>query len=112
MKLPADTIIAPEKVTLYLLVPQARGDRCRFLERAGYSLENASQLLHDLRTQLLPQEARPTKSNRFGQYYETRGSLTGPNGITLNVRPIWMSEHLSGITKFVTLLPEKRSSEK
>jgi hypothetical protein len=108
MKLPADTIIASEKVTLYLLVPQARGDKSRFLERAGYSLENADQLVRDLRTQLLPLEATPGKSNNFGQYYETRGSLTGPNGVTLTVSAIWMTEHLSGVTKFVTLLPDKR----
>jgi hypothetical protein len=68
----------------------------------------ADQLLRDLRTQLLPLEATPGKSNNFGQYYETRGSLTGPNGVTLTVSAIWMTEHLSGVTKFVTLLPDKR----
>jgi hypothetical protein len=62
----------------------------------------------DLREQLLPLDAAPGRSNRFGQYYETRGNLTGPNGISLFVRAIWMTEHLSGVTKFVTLLPEKR----
>ncbi|MBI4659020.1 MAG: hypothetical protein HY735_09265 [Verrucomicrobia bacterium] len=85
MKLPANTIIAHEKVALYLLVPQVRGDKSRFLERAGYSLENADQLLRDVRTQLLPLEATPGKSNNFGRYYETRGSLTGPNGVTLTM---------------------------
>ena len=108
MKLPANTIIVREKVTCYLLVPQARGDKLGFLELAGYTLENADQLLRDLRSQLLPLEAALTKSNKFGQYYEIRGSLTGPNGETLAVRAIWMSEHLSGVTKFVTLLPDKR----
>jgi hypothetical protein len=39
MKLPADTIIAPDKVTRYLLVPQARRDKSRFLKRAGYTME-------------------------------------------------------------------------
>ncbi len=107
MKLPANTIIVREKVTRYLLVPQARGDKSGFLERAGYALEDADQLLRDLRLQL-PQDAVPTKSNKFGQYYEIRGSLTGPNGVTLAVRTVWMTEHLSGVTKFVTLLPDKR----
>ncbi len=107
MKLPANTIIVREKVTRYLLVPQARGDKSGFLERAGYTREDADQLLRDLRLQL-PLDAVPTKSNKFGQYYEIRGSLTGPNGVTLAVRTVWMSEHLSGVTKFVTLLPDKR----
>jgi hypothetical protein len=110
MKLPADTIIAREKVTHYLLVPQARGDKSGLLGRAGYTLENADQLLHDLRAQLLPQEATPGKANNFGQYYETTGNLTGPNGVTLAVRAVWMTEHLSGVTKFVTLLPDKRKT--
>ncbi|MCL4785675.1 MAG: hypothetical protein KJ070_02615 [Verrucomicrobia bacterium] len=111
MKLPADTIIAPEKVTHYLLVPQARGDKSGFLERAGYTVANADQLLRDLRVQLLPLGAIPGKSNQFGQHYECRGNLTGPNGVTLAVRAIWMTEHLSGATKFVTLLPDKRKAQ-
>ena len=49
------------------------------------------------------------ESKRFGQYYESRGTLTGPNGSMLLVRAIWMTEHLSGVTKFVTLIPDKRS---
>ena len=110
MKLPATTIIPREKVTGYLLVPQARGDKSGFLELAGYMPENAEQLLRDLCGQLLL-DAAPTKSNKFGQYYEIRGSLTGPNGITLAVRTIWMTEDLSGVTKFVTLLPDKRRTQ-
>ena len=108
MKLPPNTVIPIEKAADYLLVPQARGDKSGFLERAGYTRENAGQLLNDLRSQLLPLEAAPGKSNKFGQFYETRGRLTGPNGIALAVRVIWMAEHLSGVTKFVTLLPDKR----
>lgn len=91
--------------------PPGRGDKSAFLERAGYRLEHAEQLLRDLRAQLLPLEAVPGKSNQFGQYYEIRGRLTGPNGVALAVRAIWMTEHLSRVTKFVTLLPDKRSTE-
>jgi hypothetical protein len=57
MKLPADAIIAPDKLTRYLLVRQIRGDKSAFLARAGYTIENADQLLDDLRTQLLPLDA-------------------------------------------------------
>jgi hypothetical protein len=42
--------------------------------------------------------------------YETCGQLTGPNGESLAVRAIWMTERLSGLTKFVTLLPDKRKA--
>lgn len=95
-------------MTHYLLVSQVRGDKSEFLRRAGYSGGNADQLLNNLRTQLLPLESTPGKSSNFGQYYETRGSLTRPNGVTLTVSAIWMTEHLAGVTKVVALLPDKR----
>jgi hypothetical protein len=98
VKLPADTIFATDKFTRYLLVPQARGD----------TLGNVDQLLDDLRTQILSLDAVPLESGKFGQYYEIRGTLSGPNGVTRAVRTIWITEHLSGVTKFVTLIPDKR----
>ena len=109
MRLPANSVIAPEKATRYLLVPQARGDKSEFLALAGYTLQNAGQLLRDLRMQILPLEAVPAQSNSFGQYYEIRGWLAGPNGRRLCLRTIWITEHLSGLTRFVTLIPEKRA---
>lgn len=107
MKLPTDTVIATDKLTHYLLVPQARGDKSAFLAGAGYTRNNADQLLRDLRGQILPLDAIVLESNKFGRYCEIRGRLTGPNGVALAVRTIWMTEHLSGITKFVTLTPDR-----
>lgn len=68
MRLPLDTAIAEEKLTRYLLLPQARGDKSAFLAQAGYRQETASHLLRDLRTQLLPLEAQRLEPNAFGQY--------------------------------------------
>ena len=110
MRLPADTTIAEDKLTRYLLLPQARGDKSAFLAKAGYTLENADHLLRDLRTQILPLDAMALESNKFGKLYEIRGTLAGPNGVTLAVRTIWMTEHLSGVTRFVTLIPDKRGT--
>ena len=111
MRLPPDATIAEEKLTRYLLLPQARGDKLAFLAQAGYGQGNAGHLLRDLRAQLLPLEAQRLESNTFGQYYEIRGMLSGPNGMALAVRTIWMTENLSGVTKFVTLIPDKRRIE-
>lgn len=108
MNLPPDAVIAKDKLTRYLLLPHAHGDKSAFLRAAGYTLEGADQLLRDLRTQILPLEAERLEFNKFGQYYQVRGTLTGPNGVALPVRTIWMTEHLSGATKFVTLIPDKR----
>jgi hypothetical protein len=108
MRLPADTTIAEDKLTRYLLLPQAHGDKSAFLERARYRLENAAQLRQDLRTQILPCEAIELESNKFGRYHEIRATLSGPNGVELAVSTIWMTENLSGVTKFITLIPEKQ----
>ena len=71
MKLPADTIIAKDKLTRYLLLPQARGDKSGFLAQAGYTVVNADQLQQDLRSQIFPLDVVALESNRFGQQYES-----------------------------------------
>ncbi|MDD5199837.1 MAG: hypothetical protein PHC88_08540 [Terrimicrobiaceae bacterium] len=111
MKLPADAIIARRKLTHYLLVPLAQGDKSRFLAKAGYDLNQADQLLEDLRGQVLPGDAEELHRTEYGQYHQIRSLLTGPNGRTLRIRTIWMTEHLSQRTKFVTLIPEKTLPE-
>ena len=80
MRLPADTVIAEVKLTRYLLLSQARGDKSAFLAKAGYTLGNAGQLQRDLRTQILPLDAMALESNKFGKFYEIRDTLVGPNG--------------------------------
>jgi hypothetical protein len=110
MHLPPDTLISAEKISRYLLVPLPRGDNSAFLSRAGYTLENASGLLDDLRAQILPLDAVAAGENKFGRYFEVCGLLRGPNGVALRVRTIWMTEHLSGSTKFVTLIPDKQKT--
>ena len=107
MQLPSDSTIARSKVTHYLLIWQARGDKSRFLALAGYDVFRPDQLIHDIRVQVLPCAAVPLESTEHGQYYEISCPLTGPNGRTLDIRAIWMTEHLSGQTKFITLIPER-----
>jgi hypothetical protein len=110
MKLPSESLISMEKITGYLLVPLARGDKSAFLARGGYTLANARQLHDDLRSQILPLDSVPAGENQFGRYYELRGLLRGPGGVGIRVRTIWMTEHLSGRTKFVTLIPDKQKT--
>lgn len=108
MQLPPDSHIAPSKITDYLLVWQPRGDKSRFLALAGYDATRSDQLARDIRMQVLPCDAVPAETTEHGQYYEISCPLTGPNGRTLDIRTIWMTEHLSGMTKFITLIPARR----
>jgi hypothetical protein len=106
VKLPEDSHIAPEKLTRYLLVPQTRGDKSAYLALAGYTLDNFTTLLTDLRAQILNQDAAALETTSYGQLYEIRAPLVGPSGRTLRVRTVWMTEYLSGATKFITLIPD------
>ncbi len=110
MILLSTALIAPEKLKNYLLVAKKRNDKSKWLAEAGYTLENWQLLENDLRTQILCLDAVPTDETKYGQLYETRGTLTGPNGKKLLVCAIWMIEYGSRTTKFITLFPDKRRS--
>ena len=97
--------IAEEKLTQYLLIPLVKDDKSQFLAQSGYGLENWQQLEQDLREQILSLEATPTKLTRHGQKYVIVGDLTGPNGVTIAVKTIWIVAPDG--TRFVTLFPHK-----
>ena len=108
MKLPADALIAPEKISGYLLRWRPEDDKSAFLARAGYTAEHAEQLRRDIRSQLLPLDAEFLEPTEYGPKYLIRGSLHGPNGVALHVVTIWMTEEASQQTKFITLYPAHR----
>ena len=111
MKLPLDAVIAPTKLTKYLLIWRDADDKSKFLGQAGYGQENWQQLAADLRNQILPLEAMPSdEPNRFGDVYEIRGILRGANGVNLAVVTIWMIEYETQQTKFITLYPDKEAN--
>ena len=84
-------------------------DKSGFLAQAGYTLDNTGQLEIDLRNQVLTQEAEFMEPTEYGDKYSIRGGLTGPNGRTLKVITIWMTEDATGQTKFITLYPTKET---
>ena len=108
MKLPADALIAPDKLNGYLLIKRLVGDKSDFLKQAGYTQDTWQRLEQDIRQQVLPREAHLIEKAVYGDYYEIRAPLAGPNGTVLNVRTIWMQESTTGITKFITLYPDTR----
>lgn len=107
MKLPSDSLIAREKLSAYLLRPRDDHDKAGFLALAGYSTAAPGRLEADLRMQILPLEASPAGSTVYGDKFVIRGSLRGPNGRTLRILSVWMLEKASGLTKFITLYPDR-----
>jgi hypothetical protein len=65
------------------------------------------QLEQDIRQQVLIKEAVSVKQTTYGEYFEIGASLNGPNGVALQVKTIWMAEFKTGITKFITLYPDR-----
>ena len=107
MYLPSDAIIAVSKLTDYLLVHKNRNDKSAWLSQAGYTLTNWKDLENDLRAQVLVLDAVLSENTTYGQTYEIRAEMIGPNGRSLRVRTVWMQEHETGTTKFITMFPDK-----
>lgn len=108
MKLPEKTHIDHEKLIKYLLVLRKRNDKSQWLAEAGYTLKNWKVLESDIREQVLSIDAAPTEKTEYGQIYEIRGKMVGPNGKSLAVCTIWMTERATEETKFITMYPDKR----
>jgi len=105
MRLPANAAIARENVTNYLLVRRDRNDKSTFLKLGGFGNHNPDVLIAAISGLLRQNDATQIDENKFGRYYEVIGVLRGQLGVGLRVRSIWMTEHLSGVTKFITLIP-------
>ena len=91
MKLPSDATIEPRKITEYLLQRRQEDDKSVFLAQAGYTLENPTSLLADLRGQILALEAEVIGPFEYGTKFRIRGVLQGPNGRALRIVSIWAS---------------------
>jgi hypothetical protein len=109
MILPANALIARAKMINYLLAWRRENDKSEYLAQAGYTAQDPDRLADDIRRQLLPLEAQFEETNEYGDKFRIRGTLTGPNGRALHVVSIWMTEITTGMTKFITLYPEREN---
>lgn len=107
MKLDSNAVISSAKISGYLLAWRPNGDKSGFLSLAGYDESRGKLLETDIRRQLLPLDAEFQERTDYGDKYLVRGALTGPNGRTLGVISVWMIEAATGLTKFLTLYPDK-----
>lgn len=110
MRLPENTLIMPDKLTRYLLIVKKRNDKSQWLAKAGYTIENWQILREDLKKQILSMNAIPIEKTEYGQLYEINGKIIGPNGVKLSVCSVWMIESETGISKFITMYPNKKES--
>ena len=111
MKLLPDSVISDRKLTEYLLSPRVEDDKSGFLAIAGYTPSHWHELEVDLRNLIGEKEADLTRSTVYGDMYEVKGSLIGPNGKTLQVITVWIRLKVNGETRFVTLVPDKEAAK-
>lgn len=104
MKLPADSVIDPRKITHYLLIRRDVDDKSGFLRLAGYEPRHTVRLMEDIRS-LLHADAEWVEVSEYAEKFAIHGILTGPNGRQLRVRSIWARLHHTREVRFITLYP-------
>ena len=107
LKIPEDSIIPEAKLTRYLLIERSRNDKSKFLAQAGFTQENSDELLAALRQLNRSDNATADRTDQYGIYYQVKGTLVGPNGISLNVITVWLERQIDQQFQFVTLIPDK-----
>lgn len=108
IQIPSDAIIPVEKLTKYLLVPRQWDDKSRFLQRAGFNLENWMELRDAIRQLTDIKKAIKDAENEYGIFYLVEGPLVGPLA-AIPVTLVWMQRSIDKKYYFVTLKPCKRS---
>jgi hypothetical protein len=106
VKIPTDAVIPEQKLTQYLLVPQLRNDKSKFLAQGGFDRANPGDLELAIRELIAENEAVEDRTDRFGTFYEVTGRLRGVNGIDLGVVTIWLHQSTDSSFRFITLIPD------
>lgn len=106
MKIPAEAIIAREKLTHYLLTTRPKNDKSSFLAQAGFTQQNPQALEQAIRQLITANEVILEREDEYGVFYQVKGNLYGPGG-TLTVVTIWIEQKIDGVFRFVTLKPAR-----
>ena len=106
MKIPAEAIIAREKLTHYLLATRPKNDKSSFLAQAGFTQQNPQALEQAIRQLIATNEVILEREDEYGVFYQVKGNLYGPGG-PLTVVTIWIEQKIDGVFRFVTLKPAR-----
>jgi hypothetical protein len=100
-------IIAPEKLTAYLLnVSHKRGAaKARLLLGVGYRSDAPHRLASDLRDQHLSLEVTRTHENAYGVVYEIDGPIKTPSGRSIRFCSAWQVDTGTDVPRFITMYP-------
>ncbi|BAK99003.1 hypothetical protein OBV_18050 [Oscillibacter valericigenes Sjm18-20] len=102
------SIIPMEKFTEYALNPLKAPDKAiAFSSALGYNIDNASDLVANIRQNLNAFPATSKGNKGYGQLYEVRMKLTGPNGKQAAVITAWIDDANTKETRLVSAYVDK-----
>lgn len=107
MRIPPNAIIAPDKLTQYLLKPRPKDDKSKYLALGGFLLEAPDVLESEIRRLTAETDASVDRFREHGVYYNVTGEIVGPAGVPLAVKLVWL-RRVDGVFSFVTLVPQPR----
>lgn len=98
-------IIAPEKLTDYLLNPVHRrgAAKARLLLSLGYQRENPERLANDLRRDHLTQPIHGRSYNAYGECFEILAPIDTPSGRRVRFQSIWQIDHGTDRPRLITM---------
>jgi len=109
MQLPGieNAVIPENKVRNYLLsLTHLEGrSKARFFSAHGFSDSNWNELALALKEHALRQDARLSKQNEYGMFYNVDGPLMTPDGRNPDIRSVWLLEDGSLVPKLITAHP-------
>lgn len=100
-------VIAPEKLTKYLLDTDNSKGKSAFFESIGYTKENADQLAADLRKGLSENGAEASIKSAAGERVYNVIMELGI-GKRAQVLTAWQADHEGDAPRFITAFPAKR----
>lgn len=106
-------VVAPEKVTRYLLVPDhpQNGGKAAFFFLFGFTHDQWDVLIAALAEHVQTHEIEEIIPEPGRTKYTVVGPLRTPDGRNPSVRTVWQIETGSTIPRFITAYPQVRNAQ-
>ena len=104
---PDKAMVPQAKIEAYLLSPAHLVGRHKqvFFKSLGYAQSEWRFLERDIRA-FASRDARATRRTKYGQKYEVRGAITGPNDHTARIVTAWIVRGGEDFPRFLTAYPK------
>ena len=106
MKLPRykEAVIPKAKFTQYALNPDKDPDKAKAFKKAlGYTMDNANDLIEQIKEKLPDYEAVEKGDRGWGMTYEVIMDIIGPNGEMAKVLTAWIDDKNNGEMRLTTV---------